>query len=474
MKLIWFYLSLILIPIYVAVEGRYTNDWPKYELDADQNLDLHQFIKLSAPNKHGHEQDSIEDNNSYNEYADLLVDEDIKSIMISNDKLVKHLADLVSFTGQAIDSGDNQDDDDDETEDGDDEEKEEDTTRLTVADQTMGKSVTTHSDDGQNEDQEQEITLDRRQVAVKNKSRKAGQERKIGSDDDGIMSNNVMMETEDDERGGVDESLDYNLNLLEDLVRKTFEDYARKSGTSFLLDQTKPTHTTETTTTTSYQINRTISTEPNQSSSSTTTENGSRARRSSKLRRRFTVRPVNQQTATEHFDVSRGVVGERIRSEEDDDVDESGPFSRRRKERGGYKDGIENGAPYQNPPLFKNNNQNNEELSSASSTAQSYSERRVGVPELPDTRENSIKENINDRLCIDETDNNDNSNYNNDNFQQYKNCLDMPECESGGKCITETKWFIPHPNQNFDLEYLTRPRCQCPIGRGGFSCQKRK
>lgn len=43
----------------------------------------------------------------------------------------------------------------------------------------------------------------------------------------------------------------------------------------------------------------------------------------------------------------------------------------------------------------------------------------------------------------------------------YFSCLDI-ECESGGVCITDES----HSDK--------RIRCRCPIGRGGFFCEKRK
>lgn len=47
----------------------------------------------------------------------------------------------------------------------------------------------------------------------------------------------------------------------------------------------------------------------------------------------------------------------------------------------------------------------------------------------------------------------------------YSDCRQLPECESGGRCAMDT-------THGGKLEKYAR--CRCPIGRGGFLCQKRK
>lgn len=54
----------------------------------------------------------------------------------------------------------------------------------------------------------------------------------------------------------------------------------------------------------------------------------------------------------------------------------------------------------------------------------------------------------------------------------YVDCDDMPECESGGRCVTEPA--ASENTQRTGTPGDRRARCQCPIGRGGLLCQKRK
>lgn len=54
----------------------------------------------------------------------------------------------------------------------------------------------------------------------------------------------------------------------------------------------------------------------------------------------------------------------------------------------------------------------------------------------------------------------------------YTNCDELSECESGGRCTVETVWISSLYSDLARLE--RRARCRCPIGRGGRLCQKRE
>lgn len=51
----------------------------------------------------------------------------------------------------------------------------------------------------------------------------------------------------------------------------------------------------------------------------------------------------------------------------------------------------------------------------------------------------------------------------------YSDCSDLPECESGGQCVVESERISVA-----EMQLEPRARCRCPIGRGGYLCQKRK
>lgn len=55
---------------------------------------------------------------------------------------------------------------------------------------------------------------------------------------------------------------------------------------------------------------------------------------------------------------------------------------------------------------------------------------------------------------------------------RFKSCSEMPECESGGECVEETKLVSKLKSDLVKSE--RQARCRCPIGRGGRLCQKRK
>lgn len=354
--------------------GHHVNHWTKYDVEVDQKSpNKDKFIRLPRPKE--------QENNNDND--DTLVDSDIQSIMISNDKLVKQLADLVSVASLTILDEDSKDD-----YDGDEKEDNEQDRRL------RDKTVEMASQQPKNY---REIELE-----AGNDSGKTGQEQAAYH----------HKASEDFERG-VDEGSDDDLNLLEDLVRKTFEDQIRKQRETTHLEGSNKQEQNY------LVIDRDVPNELHRSWAAD--ENGSQALKSSKHRR-------SPPKSTKLDFIGEQGSDDNNRIKEENEVDEEGFYPRE-------------------SPLSLNENRVFD------------SERGV----LGLDFQNSIKRDINDRLCAGERDNFD-----------YRDCWDLPECESGGKCIIETKWFYNNSSPNLVLQFQTSPRCQCPIGRGGFSCQKRK
>lgn len=66
----------------------------------------------------------------------------------------------------------------------------------------------------------------------------------------------------------------------------------------------------------------------------------------------------------------------------------------------------------------------------------------------------------------------------------YRDCIELPECESGGQCVVELTSKNNNNNDNNNNsdrqgrlgsnKLQPRARCRCPVGRGGHLCQKRK
>lgn len=61
-------------------------------------------------------------------------------------------------------------------------------------------------------------------------------------------------------------------------------------------------------------------------------------------------------------------------------------------------------------------------------------------------------------------------------FPLYKSCDELPECESGGKCIENRINGLNEESINSSSEdrWIRIARCRCPIGRAGLLCQRRK
>lgn len=296
------------------------------------------------------------------EEEDIRVDADIKSIMVSNDKLLKRLADLVELASET----------------GEDEQE-------NSSDRSFGL-VDKAIEPASGEQLKLEAVNRAKEKEKKKKKKKEHEE----------------------------EKLDYDLNLLEDLVRKTFEDYVNESvheETPFGSEQDSTAKLT------SYQVNGSlpIPIQLHQSLSlDNGPQNGSRPRRSSH-RQTFKTNQIDSLLATTS-DTSDGLA-----QEENDGTAESG-------------------------------------LRAVISSPE------MGVPSLD--LDNRISPNVYNRLCTSEGDNNNNFG----SRETFRDCWDL-QCESGGRCITETRI-----SSSFgDLARLeTRPRCLCPIGRGSYLCQRRK
>lgn len=78
------------------------------------------------------------------------------------------------------------------------------------------------------------------------------------------------------------------------------------------------------------------------------------------------------------------------------------------------------------------------------------------------------------RLCPSSSDSaSDNDDKDKPAAHVYRDCSQMPECESGGQCVEELATSGARQIRS-GARLRKRARCRCPIGRGGQLCQKRK